>query len=45
MPLGRATQVSEVAKPIVFLISDGATYITGQNIPVGGVDVWRKELT
>lgn len=39
VPLGRAAQASEVAKPIAFLISDGATYITGQNVHVNGG--WR----
>ncbi|MCP9334180.1 SDR family NAD(P)-dependent oxidoreductase [Lentilactobacillus hilgardii] len=39
VPLGRAAQANEVAKPIVFLVSDGATYITGQNVHVNGG--WR----
>lgn len=39
VPLGRAAQASEVAEPIAFLISNGATYITGQNIHVNGG--WR----
>lgn len=39
VPLQRAAQSSEVAKPIAFLLSDGAGYITGQNIHVNGG--WR----
>ncbi|WP_416354067.1 SDR family NAD(P)-dependent oxidoreductase [Agrilactobacillus fermenti] len=39
VPLGRAADANEVAAPIAFLFSKGATYITGQNIHVNGG--WR----
>jgi 3-oxoacyl-[acyl-carrier protein] reductase len=34
--LGRLGQPEEVAAAIGFLVSDGASYITGANIPVNG---------
>ncbi|MBP0614452.1 SDR family oxidoreductase [Jiella mangrovi] len=36
IPLGRYGQVEEIAETIAFLASDGASYITGQNIRVDG---------
>jgi NAD(P)-dependent dehydrogenase (short-subunit alcohol dehydrogenase family) len=39
VPMQRAAQASEVAKPIAFLISDDASYITGQSLHVNGG--WR----
>ena len=35
-PLGRMATPQEIAKTICFLVSDGAKYITGQNIKVDG---------
>jgi NAD(P)-dependent dehydrogenase (short-subunit alcohol dehydrogenase family) len=34
--MGRYGKVSEIAKTVAFLASDGAAYITGQNIRVDG---------
>jgi NAD(P)-dependent dehydrogenase (short-subunit alcohol dehydrogenase family) len=39
VPLQRPATADEVAEPILFLISEAATYITGQNIHVNGG--WR----
>ena len=36
IPLGRYGTVEEIAKTAVFLLSDGAAYITGQNLRVDG---------
>ena len=36
IPLGRYGKVDEIAATAAFLVSDGATYITGQNIRVDG---------
>jgi NAD(P)-dependent dehydrogenase (short-subunit alcohol dehydrogenase family) len=36
IPTGRYGKVSEIAKTVAFLASDGAAYITGQNIRVDG---------
>jgi NAD(P)-dependent dehydrogenase (short-subunit alcohol dehydrogenase family) len=36
IPAGRFGKVQEVAKTVAFLVSDGAGYITGQNIRVDG---------
>ncbi|MFD2616618.1 SDR family NAD(P)-dependent oxidoreductase [Terrilactibacillus laevilacticus] len=39
VPMQRPAQAAEVAKPIAFLISDDASYITGQSLHVNGG--WR----
>lgn len=36
IPMGRAGRVSEIADAVSFLLSEGAGYITGQNIRVDG---------
>lgn len=36
IPMGRYAQVSELSETIAFLLSDGAGYITGQNLRVDG---------
>ncbi|MBL6446477.1 SDR family oxidoreductase [Fulvivirga sp. 29W222] len=36
IPMKRAGTVDEVAKTVVFLVSDSAAYITGQNIKIDG---------
>lgn len=36
IPMGRVGLVSEIADTVAFLLSDGAGYITGQNIRVDG---------
>ena len=41
VPLGRKAEVSEVSGAVVFLASDEATYITGQNLIIdGGWTIW-----
>ena len=36
IPFGRWAQPNEVAKPVCFLLSDAASYITGQHLSVNG---------
>ena len=36
IPVGRFGKTQEIAKTVAFLLSDGAGYITGQNIRVDG---------
>lgn len=36
IPLGRWAEASEVAKPVCFLLSDAASYITGQHLSANG---------
>lgn len=36
IPLGRWSTPAEVSEPICFLFTSGASYITGQHIPVNG---------
>lgn len=36
IPLGRWASATEVAKPVCFLLSDDASYITGQHLSVNG---------
>lgn len=36
VPMKRYGQAEEIAATIAFLVSDGAAYITGQNIKVDG---------
>lgn len=40
-PMGRIGSVDEIARTVSFLLSDGAGFITGQNIPVDGGQVRR----
>ena len=36
IPMGRWAQADEVVKPVIFLLSDAASYVTGQHVPVNG---------
>ena len=36
IPMGRWAAPEEAVKPVCFLLSDGASYITGQHIAVDG---------
>jgi len=41
VPLGRKAEVSEITGSVVYLVSDEASYVTGQNLIVdGGWTVW-----
>ena len=37
IPMGRYGTTDEIAETVAYLVSNGATYITGQNIRVDGV--------
>jgi NAD(P)-dependent dehydrogenase (short-subunit alcohol dehydrogenase family) len=41
VPMGRMAEVSEIAHPVLFLLSDGAAYISGHDLLVdGGLTAW-----
>lgn len=41
IPLGRLGDPEDVASVIVFLLSSGAAYVTGQVVPIGGGEIMR----
>jgi len=41
MPLGRWATEDEIAAPLVFLLSDAASMITGFSLPIDGGFSWR----
>lgn len=46
IPLGRLADPSEVAAPILWLLSDAASYVTGSRLVVdGGYVAWRRTRT
>ena len=36
IPLGRWAEAGEVARPVCFLLSDAASYVTGQHLSANG---------
>jgi NAD(P)-dependent dehydrogenase (short-subunit alcohol dehydrogenase family) len=41
VPLGRMASEDDIVGPVLFVLSDAAQYMTGQNIPVeGGFTIW-----
>ena len=38
-PLGRNARPADVAPAVAFLLSEGATYLTGVNLPIAGGSV------
>ena len=38
-PMGRAGELREIVEPMLFLVSDAASYITGQMLMVNGGSV------
>jgi NAD(P)-dependent dehydrogenase (short-subunit alcohol dehydrogenase family) len=35
-PMGRAGEVEELVGPLIFLLSDASSYVTGVTVPVDG---------
>jgi NAD(P)-dependent dehydrogenase (short-subunit alcohol dehydrogenase family) len=36
IPMGRIAEIEDVVKPVLFLASEGSSYITGQTLMVDG---------